>query len=150
MFAFIGWAYTTAMFSQNVSLIMFVTVAFAIPTIICVFYCSLTVRRTHRVAGAAFRLVQDIQNIINNPGFRFHLRKGDYLIEVVDELNRAMECLEARNTGLVAVAEHLDDVYMKIVQHKGKMTDDEIEELRLHLERATHSLTVARHGVSPD
>ncbi len=148
LFVAIGWLHLNYGLDKSTALVAFVAIAFAVPMLICMCYAWLTIRRTHRVAGAAFRLVQDINNLVTNPSFRFHLRDGDYLTEIASQLNLAMECLEARNTGLKEVAEYLDEAYLKIVKLEGNLSEEELEKLRLSLERATHSLGIAWHGIS--
>ena len=56
--------------------------------LLCVLYSWVTVRHTHRVAGAAFRLGQDIGHIVKDPSFRFRLREGDYLQTIAEEILR--------------------------------------------------------------
>ncbi len=90
---------------------VFVGVAFVVPMIMCILYSWITIRRTHRVAGAAYRLSQDIGKMTQDPAFRFRLRQGDYLQNIAGELNRVMERVETQQADLQSLAEILDDLH---------------------------------------
>jgi hypothetical protein len=90
--------------------VLFTAVALTVPTVLGVFASWVTFRRTHRVAGAAYRLTQDMEKALRRPGFRFKLRKNDYLQDLADELNRALDTYEAREGAMEAAESCLRDV----------------------------------------
>ena len=55
------------------------------------------VRFSHKISGPAYRLKKALVQLREGDfSFRIQLRRGDELIPLADELNRALEWLEAR------------------------------------------------------
>ena len=51
-------------------------------------------RFSHRIAGPAYRLLKSMERLRSGDlAFRVHLRKGDHLVELADELNRVLDYL---------------------------------------------------------
>lgn len=71
-------------------------------------------RASHRVAGPAYRICKSIERIRGGDiDFRVRLREGDHLVEIEQELNRLIECLQAdrqRRAAACASAEGMEEV----------------------------------------
>jgi len=126
---------------------VFVGIAFVVPMLMCVLYSWVTVRQTHRVAGAAFRLGQDIRRIVADPSFRFRLREGDYLQEIALELNRVMERIEARQAGLKRAADAAADLEAALQDLCADLAPEEVERVRACLGTLAQALTASRSGI---
>ncbi len=100
--------------------------------------------------GAAWRLNQDLPNLITNPDFRFRLRRGDYLGELMAGLNRVMEVQEARHAGLQTVQEQVEDLKKLLMPLHGKLTVTESETISECLGRLSGALEVARAAGFPE
>lgn len=124
----------------------FVGVAFAVPVLLSITYSLSVIRRTHRVAGAAYRLSVDLKNIITDPSFRFHLRKDDYLQQLAGELNGMMDQIEARQTAVQEAAEILLKIREGLGPVCGTLDQEDAKALRQQLDRIDNALQTARFG----
>lgn len=146
LFAAIAYLLRTGSLNEGDAVIAAIAVAFAVPVALSVLYSVTIIRRTHRVAGAAYRLAVDVRNILSNPSFRFHLRTGDYLQTLADELNDIMEQVEARHQAVDDATDALSRVREGIGPLCDGLKSEEAEALREHLGRIDAALQTARFG----
>lgn len=150
LYGIIGYLERKGVVGAHTAPLLYITAAFGIPIALCMIYSRLTIRHTHKVAGAAWRLHQDLPNLITNPAFRFRLRRGDYLGELMVGLNRVMEVQEARHAGLLTVQEQVEDLKKLLMPLHGKLTVAESETISECLGRLSGALEVARAAGFPE
>lgn len=143
-FVLVAWARRQEYLNSSQAPVGYVIIAFAIPVLLCIIYCLRTIRSTHRIAGAAYRIQQDLQNVLCNPAFRFHLREGDYLQELMGGLNAVMEQQEKRSLSLDEAHLFLEEARRCVAQLQNARSDDELSELDSTLERLHTRLQGAR------
>lgn len=100
-----------------------------------------TVRRTHRIAGAAYRLRNDAPRMLRDPSFRFRLREGDYLTDLAATLNNVMDCVDAQERERKQAFEDLEELAAKLEEQRSNIDATErqkvfaaIRRLRSHLQ----------------
>ncbi len=123
---------------------VFVGIAFAVPMLMCVLYSWITIRRSHRVAGAAFRLGRDIPNLVRDPSFRFSLRKDDYLQSLVVELNQVMERIESQQAQLITAIQLAEELTDELEPIQDKLSRSRKEVLEAHLKDLKQVLARAK------
>ncbi len=130
--------------------ILFTAVALAVPTLLGVFASWVTFRRTHRVAGAAYRLTQDMEKALHKPGFRFKLRKNDYLQELADELNRALDRYETREQSFDRAEACLRDARAWAKSVQGRLPPEQEQRHQELLQDLQTALAAARNRPQAD
>ncbi|MBN2712516.1 MAG: hypothetical protein JXR97_08825 [Planctomycetes bacterium] len=130
LFVLVAHFHRTGTLTDIQAPVAYVIIAFAVPSILCSLYSWRTIKHTHHVAGAAYRISQDVHNIIIDPKFRFHLREGDYLQNVALELNNVMEKVDAHNEALLKAAVEFETLQDAIDDVSGKLGESEAEKIR--------------------
>ena len=76
----------------NLSPLFYLVIAFEL--VAALFLMVNSLRFSHRVAGPAYRICKSLERIRSGDlAFTVHLRKGDHLVEIRDELNRLLDWL---------------------------------------------------------
>lgn len=150
LFFLIAYLETTGTLASKQAPLAYISVAFVIPILLCILYSLATIRHSHRVAGAAFRLAQDMRQVATDPTFRFRVRKDDYLQALVNELNQVMKTLASRQEAIQDMTCTVTSLQKTVEDISHLIASDKSDALREHLTALSRALAACSCTPKPD
>lgn len=110
----IGQHFLYGTLERETAFLLFLAILIGTPLFILVLRLAFSLRRSHRIAGACYRLLCDLRHFPADPSFRFHLREGDYLHPIATELNRVMERWAFERTTIREAIQRIEALHQRL------------------------------------